>query len=234
MANFYKKPFIYIPKKKIVSGGGVTNITLGAYVNELITFKSSISNARVVIFWTTPQPKRTPSVPPLFLYDPTTRKNQQVNFSAQWSTSSSRLYMLLFRHNYTNANVEATIWNDPRNDFSSIVFPYIFLHVHYTANNEYHLYRISSADMFNTYRMTLHSSSYQLTNSNGYARGFYCDGTRYGNLRDNQTIQDKMQGSSQYDTKFIYFSRDVSDDEILNICQVYEMDNITQVETLTI
>lgn len=233
MANFYKRPFIYLPRQKKQSGGGITNYQFGGYVEEHITLKSSLGGAMLCTFWTTPQERRTPSVPPLSLYDDVTRKDQMINFSSQWANSSHRLYMMILRLNYTPSNIPNHRWADPHGWWSNTVLPVIFLYVSF-QNSDNHLYKISSPDLWNSYRMTPHETNYQLANNNGYIRGVYPDETKYSNIINNQTIQDKIAGYNIYGSVLIYFQQDISDDQMLHICDVYSMPGVTQVEPLTI
>lgn len=233
MANFYKKPFIYLPRQKKIVQGNKGSGSFGALAEEHAFLKSTISDARLLTFWTTPQPNRTSGVPPLYLYDPVTDEDQEVNYSTGWSNTSHRLYCLMMNLDTTPSNIPNTRWADPHNWWSNVVLPVIFLYVSFT-NDDDHLYKISSPDMFNNYRMTPHTSQYSLSNSNGYIRGVYMDETRYSNLINNQTIQDTINGHNRYDSTFIYLQEDVSDKEILNICQTYGFAEATQVEPLTI
>ena len=234
MANFYKKPFIYLPKKKkIVQSGNGGSTSFGSIAVEHSYIKSGLGGSNLITFWLTPQERRSAGVPPLYLYDPITAKNQEVNYSMAWANTSRRLYVLMLRLNYTPSNIPNTRWADPNNWWSNVNLPVIYLFVSFT-NATNHLYRISSPNMFNNYRMTMHNSNYALTNNNGYIRGVYADETRYSNIINNSTIQSTISGYNVYGSYLIYLQSDVTDAEILNMCEAYDMTGVTQVEALTI
>ena len=227
-----RNDLIYMPrKKKVISGTSVG--ALGAYAVEHTTLKSQISNAHLITFWTTPRPNRTSSAPPLQLYDPVTSQYQEVNYSSSWSSTSHRLYAFMGRLNYTATNVTNTIWEDAHHWWSNVSMPVIFLYVNFT-NADNHLYKISSPDIQSTYRMTPHSTSYTLANNNGSVYGVYADGARYSSLLNNQTVQNTIAGHNIYGSMVIYLQEDVSDSVILNLCEVYAMPGVSQVESLTI
>lgn len=209
--------------------------TFGGYVEEHAVLQSASQvYASAITFWTTPQDRRTPQVPPLYLYDPVTLEEQEINYSSQNVNSSHRLYMMIIRPTTNPDNLEKRIWVDSHHWWSNTLLTTIFVYVHNTTLNEYHLYKVSSTDMTNTYGMTPHSQSFQIQDmSSAHVYGVYADATRFRNLLNNSTIQGVLAGSGIYNN-FLYFQEDVSDANILNLCKIYEMDGVTQVEPLTI
>lgn len=233
MANFYRRPFIYLPKKKISNGGGKSSTNLGGLVDDFNILKTGSGvYANIRVFWLTPQPKRTPSSPPLALHDAVTDLYQNINFTMGYYSSSDRLYMLQIRPSSNDANIPTQRWADPHSLWRTAVLQYVYLYVSY-SNADPHLYRITNDNLWN-YRMPMHGTTYSLTNNNGTIMGAYADQNQFIALRDNSAIQDVLNGSNTYSTYFLYFSQDVTDDEILNLCEVYDMPGVTQVETLQI
>lgn len=234
MANFYRKPFIYLPKKKIIQGGGGDgSVALGGLVDDYNLLKAGSGvYANLRVFWLTPQARRTPTTPPLALHDSVTDLYQGINFTMGWSTSSDRLYMLQIRPSSNDANIPTQKWADPHNVWGSVVLQYLYLYVSYPSDDP-HIYRLANSNLWN-YRMPMHTSNYSLTNNNGTIRGAYADQNQFIALRDNAAIQDVLNGSNTYSTYFLYFRNDVTDAELLNLCEVYDMPGVTQVETLQI
>lgn len=228
-----RNDLIYMPRKKIDQGGKQSSINLGGLVNDYYILKTGSGvYANLRVFWLTPQPKRTQSLPNLALLDSVTNLYQYINFTMNWTTSSDRLYMLQIRPSSNDANIPSQRWVDPNGLWGSVVLQYLYLYVSY-PNADPHIYRLTSDNLWD-YRMPMHSSNYSLTNNNGTVRGAYADQNQFIALRDNAAIQDVLNGSNTYSTYFLYFRNDVNDTELLNLCEVYDMPGVTQVETLQI
>lgn len=230
MANYYRRPLIYMPKKKITINRGQGSAEVGVPV-EYDKIKYSDFDNMLVSFWLTPHTDRTPSSPDLVL------SGKTIYYNSAYTTSGARMHMLKLGVDETDANVVKNVWNlaGYNSLFINVYFDNIYL---FTAgSNGTHLYKINTSNIDN-YGVVLYGNSYTVSNlPGGSSSTVRCvnlnNPTPYANLRDNATIQNKLSDAYSSSSAFVYISQPLSDSEILNLCEVYAMP-ANQVEQLTI
>ena len=230
MANYYRRPLIYMPKKKITVNRGQGSVEVGVPVeyNKIAYYNF---NSMLVSFWLTPHTDRTPTSPDLIL------SGKTIYYNSVYTTSGTRMHMLKLGVDTTDANVIKDVWDlaDYSGLFATLYFENIYLYT--TGPNGSHLYKINTRNI-NNYRVMLYEYPYTVSNlPGGSSSTVRCvnlnNPTPYGNLRNNSTIQSKLSGAYSYNSAFVYVSQPLSDSEILNLCEVYDMP-ANQVEQLTI
>ncbi len=211
MANFYKKPFIYLPKKKAVSGGNqptpTSNFGYASDVNNNIGVYST--GASYHEFYIDIDRIRSSGAAPLNLYG----KDMYYYTGA---SAARVLRMVHIKVNDTDANIEKTVFN---NRFGTANLQYIYLY--YNDSGTWKLAKITPDFNYRQQLVQVRGTVSGLpSGTNGYVYGVYLNANLYSNFRNNSTIQSKIQ--SNPNTAYILaFSAQVSDAEVINVMHTY-------------
>jgi hypothetical protein len=225
MANFYKKPFIYIPKKKtIVQQGGSVEPKVGVPYEYSASAAVAIGQ-QAVTFWLTPFTKRTPNVPELTLQDKT------IYYNAVYSTSATRISMFVFerRANVTISTLETNLgrvrFYDAGSGTDLTYSQFADVYFTFVSNNVRYLYKVNfTTSPHNIFRFTHNSLNVQTLDADVRSVPYFkldsASPARFTTLYNSISNRVTLPTTP---VKFICFpvGHNLTDDEVINICEVY-------------
>lgn len=205
MANFYRKPFIYLPRKKKIEEQGSQQAQVGIPETYDPLAILAVSNT-LVTFWTTPMRKRTPTTPELTL------EGSDIYFNTSWSTTGSQVVWVNIPVNLSDTNINNFIWAAYKYNTPC---PYIYIY----KSSEQKLYKVISSTQNYQMVLTTGNSTVQMT-VNGVSKTYnrritYLDENVYKAFRDNAAVQ-SLAGD-----RVFYLSHDLPDSEVINLANTY-------------
>ena len=236
MANIYRRPLIYIPKKKIIQAGEPDPI---AYVGIPQEFPladsthgiSSDSAGSLHTFWNSFYAKRTNRSPSLVI------DNYTMNYAMAYTSSAARVFFVILSMYYANStSVQDTTWLDPRGDWDSVLLNNIYVFFTLDNTSSRPLFKVESPTMNTRYRMLTGATYYNIGSGNSRVKCVHLDGQRYNNL-----ITSLRSGTfidwdhvSTFSTYVMYSSKALTNDELDAICKIYGVGTVTAHYTITI
>lgn len=211
MANFYRKPFIYLPKKKTNNGGnGPTPVdNFGIDLEARNNIGRTSTNALYTEFYLNPTRARSTGAVQLTIQG----KDMYYIPAAQVNIA-----MVHVKVADTEAHIKDLVFNCRGTIGSAVNLQYIYLW--YNDSGTWKLAKITPN--FN-YRQQLVSESIQCTLPSGatsYITGYKLNWSLYNNFKNNSTIQSKIQSASS--SAFINaFNYQISDADMIAIMHTY-------------
>lgn len=231
MPDFYRKPFIYLPKNKITPGGVSPTpveqlIGIPESANKI---QSTGSRCEFWTLWLNSTPYRTSSSRQDLVID-----DRKFYFNMSYASTADKMCMMIVDAKITDANINKPCWDSNR---SNVSLQHIYYRVR-TASG-WKLYKVDYGSQDSTYgqytQYVSGSVSGLPSGSSGYVNAITYRPDRYKNLRDNQTIQNEMSTYPSAQALFIFFGGDITDDELKNLGIVFDFYIAGDpVETLTI
>ena len=229
MANFYRKPFIYIPKKKTIQSGGSAAIP-PVGVPVLAEKLYGDSTTTMTTFWVTPRTDRNTGLPDLIL------EGKTMFFNADWTTSGRRITMFITDAKLTNANFgKITYLANGYGVETRPSFHYAYLYTN--ASGTVHMYKLDLSNLSNWLLWMSYSSATVsvTTGVNVALRYHYFPSTyvtNFGNLRDRSAVQSAIPSNGW--ARFLFLSDPLTDAEVINLTQVYALSGVTTIENLIV
>lgn len=240
MANFYTRPFIYLPKKKEDKKKKGNEDLYDVAIPYEYRSSGSVSISQVAVtFWITPYNKRTPSAPVLKLW------NEDVYYNAVHSSTADRIHMLSFnrRANSAVSSLETALGKlrlyaaGSGNDINSGPFDTCFFA--FPNDTGVSLYRvIFTASVHNILNFSYDYLNVSTLDPDVDGVPYYkldsTSPTNFTNLYNDIDAVEPLPTDKA--VKFIFFSigNNLTDEEVKKIYQVYWSTNVTSVQSITI
>lgn len=229
MANFYKKPFIYIPKKKnVIQSGGSSIPPVGVPSKAFKLYGDS--STEMTTFWVTPETAPNTGLPNLIL------EGKTMFFNTQWTTSGVRVTMLITDAKLTNANFGKITYQANGDGVEGRPsFHYAYLYTN--ASGTVHMYKLDLSSLTNWYiQMTNDSRTVSVGTGVNVSLLYHyfpsSDVTKFGNLRDSAAVQGALPSPGW--ARFLFLSDPLTDAEVINLTQDYALSGVTTIENLIV
>lgn len=229
MANFYRKPFIYIPKKKnVIQSGGSSIPPVGVPSKAFKLYGDS--STEMTTFWVTPETAPNTGLPDLIL------DGKTIFFNTSWAATGVRVTMLITDAKLTNVNFGKITFQANGDGVQSIPsFHYAYLYTN--ASGTVHMYKLDLSSLTNWYiQMANDSRMVSVGTGVNVSLAYHyfpsTDVTKFGNLRDSAAVQGALPSPGW--ARFLFLSDPLTDAEVINLTQDYALSGVTTIENLII
>lgn len=229
MANYYKRPLIYLPRKKSIQSSGSSTIPPVGVPSKAFKLYGD-SNTEMETFWVTPRTDRNTGLPDLIL------EGKTMFFNTQWTTSGRRITMLITDAKLTNANFGKITYQANGDGVEGRpIFSYAYLYTN--ASGTVHMYKLDLSSLNNWFiQMANDSRTVSVGTGVNVSLAYHyfpsAHVTKFGNLRDSAAVQGALPSPGW--ARFLFLSDPLTDAEVINLTQVYSLSGVTTIENLIV